>query len=88
MSYKRAAKARNIEWLLSEEEFKSFWGLPCSYCGSEINTIGIDRVDNDKGYIIQNCTPCCNVCNRMKMDLSKDGFLDKLKQITNFLKLK
>lgn len=86
MSYKRAAKARDIEWLLSEEEFKSFWGLPCSYCGSEINTIGIDRIDNDKGYIIQNCTPCCNVCNRMKMDLSKDEFLSKIEQIITFLK--
>ena len=88
MSYKRAAKTRNIEWLLSEEEFKSFWGLSCSYCGGEIETIGIDRTDNTKGYIIENCVPCCNICNRMKMDLSKNDFLDKIKQITNFLKQK
>jgi hypothetical protein len=27
---------------------------------------GVDRVNNDFGYSIDNCVSCCKVCNRMK----------------------
>lgn len=43
----------------------------------EIN--GIDRVDSSKGYSIDNCVPCCSVCNRMKSDLTMDEFLSHVK---------
>jgi hypothetical protein len=86
MSYKRAAKKRNIEWMLTEDEFKSFWQLPCNYCSDPIDTIGIDRVENHKGYSIDNCTPCCSICNKMKMDLSKDDFINKITQILKNIK--
>jgi hypothetical protein len=39
-----------------------------------IFTNGIDRVDNNKGYILGNCVPCCTMCNRSKMDYSKEDF--------------
>lgn len=42
---------------------------------------GIDRVDNDKGYMIDNCVPCCGTCNKMKRKLSKENFLEHIKQI-------
>jgi hypothetical protein len=86
LTYKRAANKRNIEWLLTDEEFKSFWGQPCSYCGNDIETIGIDRVDNNEGYYLNNCTPCCSICNKMKLDLSHDDFINKIKQIIKNLK--
>lgn len=31
---------------------------------------GIDRIDNDKGYIVSNVVPCCKICNRAKANLS------------------
>lgn len=88
MSYKRAAKARKIEWLLTDEEFKSFWGKECYYCGESIETIGIDRMDNNKPYVIDNCCSCCTSCNVMKMTLNKDEFLKKIKQILTNLNKK
>ena len=88
LSYKRAAKERNIEWLLTDEEFKLFWQQPCSYCGDKIETIGIDRKDNNKGYLIENCISCCSICNTMKMTLTKEGFINKIKQILTNLKEK
>lgn len=85
LSYQRSAKKRNIEWLLTENEFKSFWNVPCTYCGAEIDTIGIDRINNDKPYVLDNCTSCCSTCNKMKLDLSQEVFINKIKQIlTNF----
>lgn len=81
LSYKRNAKKRNIEWLLTDDEFKSFWGKPCSYCGDSIDTIGIDRIENNKSYFLNNCTPCCSICNTMKMNLDTSDFINKISQI-------
>lgn len=86
LSYQRSAKKRNIEWLLTEDDFKFFWGVPCNYCGDEIETIGIDRIDNEKPYILENCTSCCSTCNKMKLDLTHEKFINKIKQILNNLK--
>lgn len=80
-SYKKGAKNRDIEWCLTKEEFKNFWQNDCSYCGAEIKTIGIDRKDNTKGYILDNCQPCCTTCNRMKLDLNEDEFVFIIKKI-------
>lgn len=42
---------------------------------------GIDRIDSNKGYTIDNCVPCCPQCNRMKLDYTTEQFLSKVKQI-------
>ena len=36
---------------------------------------GIDRKDNEIGYTLKNCVPCCIICNRAKNSLSFDEFL-------------
>lgn len=75
-------KKFQIELHLSYEEFLTFWNQPCFYCGSEIATVGIDRVDSKKHYTIENCVPCCTICNRMKSDMTQDAFLAHLERIT------
>jgi hypothetical protein len=35
---------------------------------------GIDRINSDEGYDIDNCVPCCTSCNRSKSDLSLSEF--------------
>jgi hypothetical protein len=45
---------------------------------------GIDRVDNDKGYILENCVSCCRDCNWMKGVLNKEKFFKKIKEIYNY----
>jgi hypothetical protein len=82
-SYIKGAKNRNIEWKLTEEEFLSFWKQDCFYCGDKIETIGIDRKNNESYYSIDNTVPCCSICNKMKMDLSFEEFSKKIKQIVN-----
>jgi hypothetical protein len=81
--YKQNAKKKKVSFELTLEQFKEFWQQPCSYCGIEIKTIGIDRVDNFIGYVVENCISCCSTCNGMKMAQSKRDWFEKMKQILN-----
>lgn len=42
---------------------------------------GIDRLDNTIGYTPANCVPCCEFCNRAKLDNTLETFLEKVRQI-------
>jgi len=81
LSYKKAAKKRNISFNLTEEEIKSYWKEPCYYCGCEIHTIGLDRIDSNIGYDLDNIVPCCSTCNTMKMNLTVDDFMNHMLKI-------
>lgn len=48
---------------------------------------GIDRIDNRRGYTVENCVPCCSTCNMMKKTLTEEQFLNHIKQITIFREL-
>jgi hypothetical protein len=75
--YKSSAKQRGIPFLLTEEEFGGFWQLPCHYCGAEIETIGLDRVDNYGPYHIDNVVSSCWPCNISKSNTTLDEWLEK-----------
>jgi len=79
--YMRSASKRDINFQLSFDEFKSVVCQPCFYCGTftEGESIGIDRFDNSKGYILENCRPCCDTCNRMKWTFHPEFFIEKCK---------
>lgn len=42
---------------------------------------GIDRIDNNKLYINNNCVPACWSCNKLKGTFSVDKFLKTIKLI-------
>jgi 5-methylcytosine-specific restriction endonuclease McrA len=81
IAYKSRAKRKNQFFDLTKYEFSRLWQLSCSYCGSEINTIGLDRVDNEKGYDLSNVVPCCSICNYMKRSDEIDDFKNHVVQI-------
>lgn len=37
---------------------------------------GIDRADNTKPYILENCVPCCRTCNLAKNNMPFDDFIE------------
>lgn len=78
---KNDARKRDLCFELTFEQFMEFWNVPCNYCGTEIETIGIDRIDNTLGYTYENCAPCCAICNRMKLCLTREEFLEHIKKI-------
>lgn len=79
--YKNNCKKLKRPFKISIEYFKTFWKKPCSYCGDEIETIGLDRTDSKKGYIEGNIVSCCFVCNGMKSKLSSEEFKEQIKKI-------
>jgi 5-methylcytosine-specific restriction endonuclease McrA len=83
LSYLNGARSRNLEFNLTEDEFLSFWQHKCSYCGDPIETIGLDRIDSKKPYSLDNCVPCCYTCNKIKMDMLVEDFLNHIKKIYN-----
>ena len=78
--YINSAKRRDYEFSLTLGEFKDIFHSNCYYCGDE-DARGIDRIDNLKGYIKENCSPCCEMCNKMKWKYSKEEFLKQIKNI-------
>ncbi len=100
-TYKSHAKNRNIEFLLSKEEFRQLTKQNCHYCGeqpsqyvkggnkSSKNYIynGVDRFNNTKGYTKDNCVSSCGKCNFAKFDYTYDEFTVWVKKICDHLKL-
>jgi len=94
--YKRRAQKNNIEFSLSKEEFQNLIIQDCTYCGDPpverctsescingtIKANGLDRSDNKLGYTTTNAIPCCSVCNRFKLDYTKEEFLNHMKRIS------
>lgn len=87
-SYKYGAKRRNIPFSITFKQFMRFWQVSCYYCGDAIKTIGLDRVDNDKGYKINNIISCCEWCNKMKWKYNKKEFKQKILKVAKRIKNK
>ena len=57
---------------LTKDQYIQLIQFPCYYCngffGKSECGVGLDRLDNSKGYVIDNVSSCCNTCNALKMD--------------------
>lgn len=89
--YKKNAKKRSLQFNLIRDEFALLTSQPCYYCGEyshiyfEEEYSGLDRIDSSKGYIIDNVVPCCEMCNRMKLDYNTSDWLLKMNKILKHL---
>lgn len=82
--YKKGAKKRKLVFSLTLKEFEEITSKKCYYCNEfslNKNYSGIDRIDSKKGYEKDNVIPCCEICNKMKMDLNYFDFINKINQI-------
>jgi 5-methylcytosine-specific restriction endonuclease McrA len=96
---KYGARIRGLEWELTREQVLALHQQSCHYCGADpsnkmvtpagdIYTYqGIDRIDNDGGYTLDNVVPCCKQCNRAKRDLGYNEFLAWATRIYTHLEL-
>lgn len=75
-TYRKNASDRGLVWNLSQAAFLNHISSPCRYCGDDRASAqmrgGIDRIDNTRGYEPDNCVPCCQTCNRAKLDKTMD----------------
>lgn len=83
---KGSAKARGINVNLDVNKYQYLIDQGCSYCGSNLSEekgYCLDRIDNNKGYIISNIVACCKICNRAKSDMTIDDFMEWIKRVND-----
>lgn len=80
---------------LSKDQINKLISGNCVYCGDgprerivkfghypiTIIANGIDRVDNKKPYVIENCVSCCKTCNLMKHKMSVEDFKNHIRKV-------
>jgi len=92
--YKDGAKKRGYNYDLTEEQFKEITQRDCYYCGAKPNNVskrstrfgdyiynGLDRIDNEKGYIFNNVVSCCKFCNQAKSNFTLQEFKDWVERV-------
>ena len=89
--YKSSAKCRNLTYSMPDDFLFSLVKKSCYYCDSEpfkphredqsFLYNGLDRLDNNIGYLESNVVPCCFICNKMKGILSEGEFMEHLNKI-------
>lgn len=84
---------------LTKNQISKLVSGDCVYCGSAprervvkfghypvmVVANGIDRIDNSKPYVIDNCASCCTTCNLMKHKMSVNDFKIHIKKIQEYL---
>ena len=101
LGYKRSARDRKQEFLLTRKEFYELVQQPCYYCNIASSNLkktvgypngfsynGIDRLTPALGYTSKNTVSCCKDCNFAKQGMTKTQFLSWLKRIYSHLESK
>lgn len=83
---RKNAKLRGFD--LSLEDFIELSQKNCYYCGASpaiskghrewsayVKMNGLDRINNSKGYTLNNVCACCRICNTAKGTMSREEFL-------------
>lgn len=70
------AKKRKIEWQLNLDQYIQLVKNNCYYCKDTLSKSAgnLDRVDNFKGYELNNVVPCCINCNVAKGTKTTEEF--------------
>lgn len=83
----RYAKYSGLEWNISYSNYFELVSNRCDYCDSVLPSYGhgLDRLNNDKGYIIGNVVPCCKRCNQIRGDnLTSEEMRIAMKAVKQF----
>jgi hypothetical protein len=85
--YKALREGR--EFSLTLEQYLGLLNQNCYYDNAPLPKTGkgLDRLDSNKGYSLNNVVPCCAFCNRAKSSKSKKDFTKWIKTVyKNLLK--
>jgi hypothetical protein len=97
--YKRNAKRRQVVFELDLDTFFKMTQDECHYCGELPSQImrgdcikngefiynGIDRIDSNKGYTLDNVVTCCKYCNFGKREMPQQEFFEWVQRVNNNL---
>lgn len=95
-SYQTNAKKRNLSFSLTDDQFFTITKQLCNYCGVSPETVykskssnyiynGIDRVNSNLGYELDNVVPCCKRCNQAKNDMTEEEFTKWISRVYHWI---
>jgi hypothetical protein len=87
IDYKNRAVKKNLDFVLSRDEYLCLITQDCYLCGKNSNSHhlnGIDRIDNNMGYSMDNVKSCCANCNYMKKNYILEDVFKKFMDIYSF----
>jgi hypothetical protein len=86
-----SAMLRKYTVEIEPNDYNQVVNNPCYICGkppcydtADMNMVhfnGVDRVNNDGGYTLNNVRACCTTCNFLKRNYTFDAMMQKLAQI-------
>jgi hypothetical protein len=81
--YQKSAAKSGREWNLSDEQLEVLFKGNCRKTNSGDSFIynGIDRKNNEIGYIANNVVSCCRECNMAKSGRSYDEFITWIQRL-------
>lgn len=85
-AYQKRALRKQLDFLLTKPDFDIIIQNDCYICGKKTidgHINGVDRINNNEGYTLNNVKSCCGECNFMKKSYELDKFMDKLNKIYN-----
>lgn len=71
------AVKRNLEFAFTKEDHRNVITNPCTHCGKQNSSThqnGVDRIDSNRGYTMDNVQSACTNCNLRKGDMPDNEF--------------
>lgn len=92
--YKGSAVKRHLLFNLTVSDFRNLISSNCYYCGVSPSNVydkryynvtynGIDRIDNNVGYTLENSVACCKMCNVAKNNHTYEEFMNWINRLTS-----
>lgn len=81
----QGAQKRRVLVSLTKNQYAEVVSESCYYCGGRLprRGHGVDRIDNNQGYILGNVRPCCAKCNKAKSTMSEAEFKNWIQQVVS-----
>ncbi len=96
--YVYSARARKLDFTITENEFDELTKRSCYYCGELPSRVviqknapgefvynGLDRVDSSRGYVMDNVVACCTMCNFAKSNTDQGDFLRWVEKVYHYV---
>ena len=82
--YAYKAGKRQLRFELTLPQFQNIVQRCCVFCGEQSDPRGVDRRDNSRGYVFDNCQSCCGPCNKFKGAKNEQVFLSVALKIAKY----
>lgn len=85
----KVAQKRGLSFTLTVDQYMTVVSQPCFYCNNQLSTLpetsgGLDRIDNSRGYELDNVLPACVLCNKIRGEFSVEEGKAMVKALLRF----